>query len=401
MPYMPPFLPYGRQTIEDDDVESVERILRSDFLTTGPTIAEFESALAKRTGAHEAVVCSSGTAALHLASLALRFRPGDVVAVPSVTFLATANAPRLAGAEIAFSDVDPDTGLMRAEDLEALLDDRGDAIKAVFPVHLAGQVGDIEAICAVARRHGLAVVEDACHALGTSYNSGNRGPFEVGACGHSDMAVFSFHPVKHATMGEGGAITTNDPEFAARARLLRNHGIVGDADSFTDRDCGFDDDGTANPWFYEMSEIGFNYRATDIQCALGLRQMEKLERFCSRRRELVACYDEALAPLAPTVRPLGRTSGCRPAWHLNIVLIDFEATGKSRAVVMNALRTRGIGSQVHYIPVHLQPYYRNRYGAAELRGASEYYRRCLSLPLFPAMTEDDVARVVKALGEAL
>lgn len=401
----PPFLPYGRQTIEDDDLAAVTAALRGDMLTTGPLVDAFEQAFAERVGARFAVVCSSGTAAQHLTALALDLPPGSRVVVPAVTFLSTANAVRFVGAEVVFADVAPDSGLMEAGHLEEALDRAsGTLVKAVFPVHLGGQCADPAALAAVAAEHDLAVVEDACHAIGTTcttYGEPDAEPIAVGACVHSDMAVFSLHPVKTITMGEGGVITTNYADLAARLKGLRSHGMTREPTAFTQKEQAFDSHGEANPWYYEMAEIGFNYRVPDINCALGLSQLAKLDRFIAARQALVDHYDRALAPLAPLVKPVDRTPGCRAGWHLYVALIDFERAGIERAAVMAGLRARDIGTQVHYIPVPWQPYYRERYGMSALPGAEAYYRRCLSLPLFPGMTLGDADRVVDALGEVL
>lgn len=398
----PSYLPYGRQIIDDDDIAAVTRVLKSDFLTTGPATEAFEEALTRQTGAEHAVSFSSGTAALHLAALALDLGPGDLVVVPTITFLATANAARYVGADVIFADVDPDSGLMEAGHLEAALAGAdGAKVKAVFPVHLAGQSPDLAAIGDVARRHGLRIVEDACHALGATYANETGKACRVGACEHGELAAFSFHPVKTVAMGEGGALTTNDAALAARLRNLRNHGMIKATDRFVNTDMAFAADGSANPWYYEMQAPGFNFRASDIHCALGLSQLKKLERFVEIRRRLVESYDRKLAPLAPLVQPLGRVPGCRPGWHLYIALVDFGAAGVSRAEVMGQLREKGIGTQVHYIPVHQQPYYRDRYGETNLPGAEAYYARCLSLPLFVGMDETDVDRVADALRSGL
>lgn len=394
-------LPYGRQDIDDDDLAAVAAVLRSDFLTTGPLPPAFEAALAARLGVPHAVVCSSATAGLHIAAMALDLQPGERVVVPAVTFLATANTPHLCGAEIVFADVDPDSGLMRPQDLEAALARADGPVRAVFPVHLNGQCVDLPSIAALAETQGLSVVEDASHALGTRYRGGgNRAEdseIAVGACAHADMAVFSFHPVKTIAMGEGGAVTTRDPERAARLARLRNHGMDREAGHMTEATAAFDTAGQANPWYYEMHEIGLNYRASDIHCALGLSQLGKLDRLMARRRDLVARYDAVLAPLAPLVTPIARMPWCEATWHLYAVLIDFERLGLERAEVMRRLRARGVGTQVHYIPLHLQPYYRQRYGQLSLPGAERYYARCLSLPLHTRVTDDDVERVAEAL----
>ena len=399
---MTAFLPYGRHAIDDDDIAAVEAVLRGEFLTTGPAVAAFERALAETVGAPDTVACSSGTAALHLAAMSVGLGPGDAAVVPAITFLATANAVRLTGAEVMFADVDPDTGLMGADHMAAAIGKAGELrVRAVFPVHLAGQPAPMEDIVALAGAHDLAIVEDACHALGSTHEARDGASVRIGQAGHGGLAAFSFHPVKTVAMGEGGALTGPNEALLERARRLRNHGLTREPASFTESALAFDDEGAANPWHYEMPEPGLNYRASDIHCALGLSQLGKLERFVVRRRSLAAAYDARIAALAPLVRPLARRGGCAPAWHLYVVLIDFAAAGTSRRGVIEALRADGIGSQVHYIPVHLQPYYRERYGAQALPGAMTYFERCLSLPLFPAMADGDVDRVVGALARTL
>lgn len=395
----PQFLPYGRQSIDESDVDAVCQVLRSEWLTMGPMVEAFEEALAEHVGSAGAVACASGTAALHLATLALKIGPGHAVVVPAITFVATANAPRLAGAEIIFADVDPKTGLMMPEHVEAALAAaQGPHAKAVFPVHLNGQCGDPMGIRSLARQHGLRVIEDACHAVGGSYRS-TDGMSRLGACDHSDLTTFSFHPVKTISTGEGGIVTGNDPEMLSSLRLLRNHGMVRDGDKFENRDAAFDSNGESNPWYYEISELGLNYRLSDIHCALGLSQLTRLDAFVARRRTLVERYRHALADLSPIASLTTQIPWGEPAWHLMVVLIDFEAVGMSRAEVMKALRLKGIGSQVHYIPLYRQPYYHRRYGEMRLPGAEAYYDRCLSLPLFFEMSENDVDRVVMALKE--
>lgn len=398
----PDFLPYGRHSIDEDDIAAVGAVLRGEWLTTGPAVQRFEQALAEAVGARHAVACSSGTAALHLALLAAGVTTGDAVIVPSLTFLATANAGQYLGAEILFADVDPDSGLMEEDHLAEAFDRaglQGLRVTAVLPVHLNGQCADLPALYRQAKDRGAKLLADSCHALGTTYDT-PEGMARVGDGRHSDLDAFSFHPVKTIAMGEGGAVTTSDATMAARMARLRNHGINCDPKGFRIAAQGFDGN-EPNPWYYEMAEIGFNYRASDIHCALGLSQLSKLDRFVARRRALARRYDERLRPLANLVRPVARAPGCTPAWHLYAVLIDFDAIRRSRRQVMQALAERGIGTQVHYLPVHRQPYYRERYGTLSLPGADEYYRRVLSLPLFPAMETADVDRVVEALAGVL
>ena len=390
------FLPYGRQTIEDDDVAAVAAVLRGDWLTTGPAIEAFESAVGVAVGARHVVACANGTAALHLALETLD-APGSTVIVPSVTFVATANAARHAGMEVVFADVDPNSGLMTAATLEKALDRaKGRVVSAVLPVDLGGQTTDKTAIAEIALRHRITVVDDSSHAFGSRYPADGE-LIPVGSARHADMVAFSFHAVKNITMAEGGAVCTSNAVRAERMRRLRHHGIERDGARFT---AGGIDDRGALPWYYELLEAGFNYRVTDLQCALGLSQLAKLNRFREQRNAVVRSYDAALAPLAPLVRPVTRVAGA-PFWHLYAVLIDFAQTGMTRANVMRALRERGIGSQVHYIPVHTQPYYVERYGRTSLAGADAYYERTLSLPLFSSMTSDDAERVASALRDVL
>jgi UDP-4-amino-4,6-dideoxy-N-acetyl-beta-L-altrosamine transaminase len=399
----PAVIPYGRHAIDQDDVAAVLDVLRGDWLTTGPTVGDFERELAQRCGAAAAASCANGTAALHLSCLALDLGADDTAIVPAITFVATANAPRMVGAEIVFADVDPDSGLMEAAHLARAIERvtaAGRRPSVVLPVHLAGQCADMEALAAVARAHGMAIIEDACHALGTVQHSAAGRTAPVGACAYSDFTVFSFHAVKTITAGEGGAVLAKDEALARHVRQGRSHGIERDAAEFRDRDAGFDGN-EPNPWYYEMVELGFNYRLSDINCALALSQLRKLDRFAAERAMLAEHYDRRLAPLAPAIRPIARSSSCTPVRHLYAVLIDFPAIGMTRGQLMRGLRGRGVGSQVHYIPVPRQPYYRRRYGDIALPGADAYYRRTLSLPYYVGMTTADVDRVVDTLTEML
>ena len=379
------FLPYGRQSIDEADIEAVAEALRADFLTTGPMVDRFEAVFAETVGAPFAVACSNGTTALHLAVAALDVGPGDICVVPSITFVATANVCAMQGAQVVFADVDPSTGLMTEETLaDALARANGD-VRVVLPVHLAGNACDMAAIGAMADRWGCSVVEDACHAVGTTTPDG-----PVGSTRRSDAACFSFHPVKTLTTGEGGMVTTRDAALYARMRRLRSHGLVRE---------GFDC--SPGPWWYEQTELGWNYRLPDILCALGVSQLKRLPAFVAQRRRLAARYAEQFAALAPLVRIPPATEGVDPALHLLAARIDFAALGTTRAAFMEQLRRRGVGSQVHYIPVHRQPYWVERSRTPTLPGADAWYAQTLSLPLFPAMTEADVDRVCEAVADCI
>lgn len=382
------FLPYGRQTIEDDDVAAVVDAMRGDFLTTGPRVEAYEAAFCAATGAAHAVSSNSGTAALHLPLLALGLGPGDAVVVPSLTFVATANVVRITGAEVVFADVHPDTGLLTAETLEAALARVPDGLRlrGVMPVHLNGRICDLEALAGIAAARDLWLVEDACHALGAE---------GAGACRFSRAAAFSTHPVKGITTAEGGVTTTGDPALAERMRRLRSHGLVREPEEFARPDRATTD-GEPNRWYYEMPEFGWNYRLPDVLCALGLSQLAKLPRLHAARWNLAATYGRLLAERSTIVRPVPRSGA--DGWHLFPILVDFAAAKTTRARLMEDLRAKGIGSQVHYVPVHTQPYYVTRYGVQTLPGADAYYARCLSLPFFPQMTEADVARVVDGVA---
>lgn len=394
-------LPYGRQSIDEDDILAVVDVLRGEYLTTGPAIAAFEEAFAARVGARYAVACANGTAALHLASMAAGLGAGDRVVVPTLTFLATANAPRFTGAEVVFSDCDPETALVTPDCLEAALERAGPSAKAVFVVHMNGQACDLGKIQGIVQSRGLTLIEDACHAIGTSYVTSDGSTHKIGACAHSDMTCFSFHPVKTLTMGEGGMVTTNSLALYTSLCRLRGHGIVREPHLFANTDLAKDGKGDANPWYYEMPEIGYNYRATDMQCALGLSQLAKLDVFAERRRNIAAIYDRAFLGSDGPVSAVKRAGTCNAVLHLYVLLIEFAKIGKDRSRVMRDLRERGVGTQVHYLPVHHQPYYVKRYGPQTLPGADSYYSKALSIPIYPQMSDADADAVVAAVYDVL
>ena len=378
-------LPYGRQTLDDDDIAAVVRVLRSDWLTQGPAVDAFEAGLCEATGGAYAVAVANGTAALHLAYVALGLSNGDSIVTTPITFLATANAARYCGAEARFADVDAATGNLDPASVESMIDD---TTRGIVAVHLGGLPAPLEALRAIADRHGLWLVEDASHALGATYLASR-----IGDGTYCDAATFSFHPVKHVACGEGGAVTTNDAAVAETIARLRAHGVVRIADG---------PDGP-RPWYYEAPELGWNYRLSDIHAALGLSQLAKQPAWLARRRAIADRYRAALSARFDdrVVSPLA-VADSTSAYHLFAVAIDFARFGRTRGDVMLALRQRGIGTQVHYIPVDHQPYYVARYGPpAALPGAAAYYDATLSLPMYPALTDDDVDLVVESLGAAL
>jgi UDP-4-amino-4,6-dideoxy-N-acetyl-beta-L-altrosamine transaminase len=377
-------LPYGRQTIDDADIAAVVEVLRSPLLTCGPLVARFEQALAAKLGAKHASVCSSGTAALHLVYAALDIGPGDEIITTPITFSATAAAAYYVGAKVRFADVDARTGNIDPASVAALI---GPRTKAIVAVHLGGLPVDLEALHALADHHGIALVEDACHALGATYHG-----MPIGG-GRSAATVFSFHPVKHITTGEGGAIVTPNAALKRRIDRLRQHGI--------ERDPGHMQQPPAGSWSYEVQELGWNYRLSDLSCALGLAQLAKLDRFVARRRELAALYRTALAGFTGVTAP-PESSDRDSAYHLFAVAIDFAKFGTTRARVTEQLAASGIGTQVHYIPLYEHPLHKQRCGdVGPHPGADHYYARTLSLPMFPAMTDADVGEVVAQLHRAL
>ncbi len=397
------FLPYGRHQVTEEDIDAVCEVLRSDWLTQGPTIPLFEKKLSATLGSKPAVACSTGTAALHLAMMALDIGPGDAVVTTPITFLADANCACYVGAEVRFADIDPETACMNPDALERVLaQDTEHRIKAVIPVHFGGQPADLPRIHSLAEAHGAVVVDDACHAPGAWYEDGEA-RFGMGGSPHSVMTVLSFHPVKHVAMGEGGAVLCDDPGLLERLRTFRNHGISRDEPAFAGM--AFDENGDLNPWYYEMPSPGYNYRVTDIQAALGISQLERLEHSVKRRNQLADYYRRQLESRFPdrSVRPLVLRRGVGHAYHLFVVRIDFEKYGVSRSKVMRRLREAEIGTQVHYIPLHLQPYYRQLSGTGpgDYPAAEGYYEQALTLPMYPELEERDIDRVLDELSLAL
>ncbi|QID16968.1 UDP-4-amino-4,6-dideoxy-N-acetyl-beta-L-altrosamine transaminase [Nitrogeniibacter mangrovi] len=384
-------IPYGKHHIEEDDIAAVVDVLRSGLITQGPAVEAFEHAVAQYVGARHAVAVSSGTAALHLAALAAGVGPGTTLITSPITFVASANAGLYAGGKVAFADIDPETINMSPNALASALEAHPDT-KAVVPVHFAGLPCDMPAIKALADKAGAAVIEDAAHALGATYPDGRR----VGCCANSLMTIFSFHPVKAIAAGEGGMITTNDDAVYRRLLRLRSHGINKLDDPFVFEGQAFTGD-IQNPWYYEMQELGFHYRISDIQCALGLSQLGKLDAFMKRRRELVANYDAAFSG-CEHCRPAQSDRIESSAHHLHVLRIKFKELDISRSEFMMRLRAEGIGTQVHYIPVPWHPVYRS-IGAdpASCPRAVDFYAEALSIPLFVDLTDEEQARVIQSI----
>lgn len=393
-----PMIPYGKQWIDDVDVEAVEATMRSEFLTCGPRVEEFERVFAGKTGAKHAVAVNSGTAALHLAMVVADLGPGDRVLTSPNTFLASANAAAFVGATPDFADIDATTYNLCAKELGVAWKDD---VRAVVAVAYAGQAPDMPAIAGRARAAGAVVIEDACHGVGGGFFHNGRS-WKLGGHPWADMSIFSFHPVKTMTTGEGGMLVTDNEAYAERARCLRTHGMVRAPASFAGLGAEEDPElAERGPWYYEMQELGFNYRITDLQCALGTSQLERLDAFVARRREIVASYNAAFSGMELLTVPGLRNAADEEfiSWHLYTVQIDFAALGKTRTKVMGELREKGVGAQVLYIPVHLQPWYRKRYGygAGKCPVAEAYYPRALSLPLYAAMSDGDVQSVIDAV----
>ncbi len=375
-------IPYGRQTIDDEDIKAVLDVLRSDWLTTGPKIDEFESTVARYVGARYAVAVSSGTAALHSAMYALGIAAGDEVIVPAMTFAATANCVAYQGGTPVFADVEADTLLIDATKIESRITPR---TKAIIAVDYAGHPCNYDALQEVAHRHSLALVADACHALGAKYKGRAVGTL-------ADLTVFSFHPVKHITTGEGGMITTDDEELAQRMRLFRNHGITTD---HRQRDA-------QGSWFYKMVDLGYNYRITDFQCALGMSQLKKLDGWVERRREIARQYDGVFHEMAG-IEPLRKKDNISHAYHLYVVRLIEDVLNKNRAEVFRQLKAGGIGVNVHYVPVHLHPYYTQKFqtGLGLCPQAEAVYEQIISLPMYPALTNNDITAVIDVVKDAI
>jgi perosamine synthetase len=379
-------LPYGRQSLDDEDIQAVVEVLKSDWLTTGPKVGEFEERFAAWIGARHAISFSSGTAALHGAAFAAGLESGDEAITTPMTFCATANCILYPGATPVFADVSPDTlNLDPGEVSRKLSEPTSSRVKAIIAVDYAGHPAALDELSELAKNHGALLIEDACHALGAEYHGKRVG-------GIADMTVFSFHPVKHLTTGEGGMVATNDARLAETLRRFRNHGISSEARERQE----------AGQWFYEMVLLGFNYRLTDIACALGLSQLTKLGPNLARRREIAAHYSAAFRSMPELIPPSVR-AGINPAWHLYPIRLDLAKLAVDRSQIFHALRAENIGVSVHYIPIHLHPYYRDHFGHrdGECPVAEAAYDRLISLPMFHGMTDADVADVIGAVSKVI
>lgn len=383
-------IPYGRQDISEDDIQSVVDVLRSDYLTQGPVVPAFEKAVASYCGASHAIAVNSATSALHIACLSLGVGPGDWVWTSPITFVASANCALYCGAQVDFVDIDPRTYNMSPEVLAQKLEEArraGRLPKVVIPVHLCGQACDMQAIHALSQRYGFKIIEDASHAIGGKYKGA-----PIGNCRYSDITVFSFHPVKIITTAEGGMALTNDPKLADRMALLRSHGITRDPGQMTQEPDG--------PWYYQQIDLGFNYRMTELQAALGVSQMQRLDEFVSRRHAIAKRYDELLADLPVTIQ--WQHPDSYSGLHLYVIRLQLDQTSKSHRQVFEALRGQGIGVNLHYIPVPAQPYYqRMGFKAGDFPDAERYYAEAISLPMYPTMSEDQQDQVIAALTKAI
>jgi len=386
---------YGKHWIDDDDIAAVVGVLKSDFITQGPRIGDFEKSLADYVGAKYAVAVSSGTAALHLAVTTLNLDKGTEGITSPNTFAASANCFVYNGLTPIFADIDKNTYCIDPSEIKKRMTPQ---TRVVIPVHFAGQPCEMERIADITKNNKVHIIEDASHAIGSRYANGQM----VGSCCYSDMATFSFHPVKTIATGEGGAITTNDKNLYEQLIMLRNHGITKDPSKFKIPHSSLiiHHSDLTGPWYYEMQQLGFNYRMTDIQAVLGISQLKKIETFIERRRQIIKEYNRAFETIEWLTTPYER-EGIFSAFHLYVLKIDFEKINKTRTQVMEELKAKGIGTQVHYIPVHLLPYYRENFGFKEgdFPRAEHYYHQCLSIPLYPRMTDEDVQQVIDAVYE--
>ena len=389
------FLPYSRQSIDKKDIYEVTKTLKKDFITQGPKIYEFEKNFAKYVKAKYAVACATGTAALHIACQSLKLGKGRNLLTSPITFVASANCAQFLGADTHFADIDLDNYCISPSSLEKILKNK--KIDIVVVVHMSGHPADLEDINSLKKKYDFKIIEDACHALGGSYK--NK---KIGSCFYSDISTFSFHPVKPITTGEGGMVTTNSEKIYKSLLKFRTHGIHKNKDDFFNKDMAYDKIGNVNQWYYEMSDLGHNHRITDFQSALGNSQLKKIDKFIQARRKIAKIYNNGFSKnkfiKVPKVNP--NTSH---AYHLYTLLIDFKRINKSRNEIMKKLRDMNIGTQVLYIPIHLQPYYLKKYGfkIGDFPNAENYYESCLSIPVFPGIRKKEITYIIEKINNLI
>ncbi len=388
-------LPYSRQDIGEKDIKAILNVLNDDYITQGPRIERFEKNFANYVGSKHAVACATGTAALHISLLALGMNKNHNLITSPITFLASANCIQFLGGNTIFSDIDEKTICLCPHELEKKL--KSHKIDVVIAVHMAGHSSEMKSLYDLKKKYNFFLIEDACHALGGTYNS-----YKVGSCKYSDISTFSFHPVKPITTAEGGMVTTNNKKLYEKLIIFRNHGMHKKANKFKNKHLAINEDGEVNPWYYEMNDLGYNYRISDIQCALGINQLKKLDFFLRKRTLLAKFYCKGLENNRNIVIPKTKNK-VKHAYHLFTIRIDFKKIGKTRYKVMQELRKENIGSQVLYIPLHLQPYYSEKYNLriGDFPKAEKYYNECLSIPLFPGIRTSEAEYIVKTLNSII
>ena len=384
------YIPYGRQSITDKDIQAVSEVLYSPFITQGPIIQKFEKALAGYVGSKYAVAFSSGTAALHAAAFSAGIRAGDEAITTPITFVATANCILYQEGIPVFADIDPITLTINSEEIKRGITKR---TKCVLPVDLAGHPSNLEKIFEIARENNLVIIEDAAHSIGAEYQDSKGINHKCGDCSHADMAIFSFHPVKHITTGEGGMVVTNNEDYCDKLRSFRTHGIIKEKGKMSEYH---------GEWYYEMQNLGYNYRITDFQCALGLSQLNRLDEFIDRRREIVNIYNESFKDILGLIIP-EEAENVKSSFHLYILQIEARIVKKTKRQIFHFLREQGIIVNVHYIPVHYQPYYKKRFGdkKGQYPHAEKYYERALTLPLYPTLNNNEIEYVIKKVLESI
>ena len=386
--------PYARPDITKEDKKEVFNSLNNQFLTGGPIIKKFEDAISRNFKSKYTIVCNSGTAALHLIYLSLGLKKGDTILTSPITFVATANAAKMCGAEVIFADVDPSTGLLTPENVERAIKKHGKRIKVISIVHLGGRLCDLEGISKIAKKYKCKLVEDACHAPGATYFDKKNKGHKIGSCKYSIASSFSFHAIKHITMGEGGCVTTNNKKISNIIRNRLNHSMIKEDKSQIPKKK------FSNPWYYEIREIGWNYRANEINCALGLSQLKRLNKLINKRIELAKIYKHELRDLGCISFPKDAFLMNNNAWHLFTIFIDFKKLNLTRKEIMKKLEKKGIGSQVHYIPLFSQPLYRVK-NYSRYVGALEYYKKNLSIPLYASLTKKNITFICNSLREVI